>query len=147
MANQYDCEPFLRALEEQAENIGATTTDMLLCLNTFKDSAESVIRSVDNFKKMITMTRRAMVLAHGDRVVERVEIEREPVSLPSKTEEENWDDQPSSSQSSQPEDWDVELDEEQSVVVPSYRTVKFKRWAIRCPACGCSPSRCPAPRQ
>ena len=144
MANQYDCEPFLRALEEQANSIGAATTDMLQCLNTFKDSAESVIRSVNNLKKMIAMTRRAMVLVHGDRVVERIEIKRESLSSPSQTaEKEDWDDQPSSSQSSQPEDWDAELDEEQSVAVLSYRTVKFKRWAVRCPACGGRPSRCP----
>ena len=105
MANQYDCEPFLTALEEQADSIGAATTDMLQCLITFKDSAESVIRSVDNLKRMIAMTRRAMVLAHGDRVVERVEIKREAVTPPSQTAgKEDWGDQPSSSQSSQPED-------------------------------------------
>ena len=37
-------------------------------------------RTVDNLK-MIDMTRRAMVLAHGGRVLERVEIKREPESL------------------------------------------------------------------
>ena len=88
MANQYDCEPFLRALEEQADSIRGATTDMVQSLNTFRDNAESVIRSVDNLKKMIAMIRRAMVLAHGDRVVERVEIKKEPVSPPSQTEEE-----------------------------------------------------------
>ena len=51
MANHYDCEPFLIALEEQADNIGAATTDVLQCCNTFKDSTESVLRSVDNLKK------------------------------------------------------------------------------------------------
>ena len=152
MANQYDCEPFLRALEEQADSIGAAASNMLQCLNTFKDSAESVIIIVGNLKKMIALTRRAMVLAHGDRVVERVEIKREPVSPQSQTaEKEDWDDQ--SSQSSQPKDWDAELTEEQSVAVPcyrtvklavpSYKTVKFKRWAVRCPACGGRPSCCP----
>ena len=74
---------------------------MLQCLNTFKESADSVIGSVDNLKKMIAITRWDMVLAHGDRVVERVEIRREPVSPPSQTaDKEDWDDQPSSSQSS-----------------------------------------------
>ena len=87
MANQYDCEPFLRALEEQADSIGAATTNMLQCLNTFKNSVESVIRSVENLKKMIAMIRRAMVLAHGDRVVERVEIKRESVTPPSQAAE------------------------------------------------------------
>ena len=154
--NQYDCEPYLRALEEQADSIGAATTDMLQCLNTFKNSAESVVRSVDNLKRMIAMTRRAMVLAHGDRVVERVEIKRETVTPPSQTaaEKEDWGDQPSTSQSSQQrEDWDAELTEEQTVAVPSYRTVKlavpsyrtvkFQRWAVRCPACGARPGHCP----
>ena len=66
--------------------------------------------------------RRAMVLAHGDRVVERVEIKREAVTPPSQaaTEEEDWGDQPSSSQSSQQrEDWDAELTEEQTIAIPS----------------------------
>ena len=108
MANQYDCEPFLIALEEQADNIGAATTDVLQCRNTFKDSTESVLRSVDNLKKMIAMTRRVMMLAHGDKVVERVEIKRDSSSPPSQTaEKENLDDQPSSSQSFQPEDLDA----------------------------------------
>ena len=49
-----------------------------------------------------------MKLAHGDKVVERVEIKRDSSSPPSQTaEKENLDDQPSSSQSSQPEDWDA----------------------------------------
>ena len=72
----------------------------------------------------------------------------------SATEKEHWGDQPSSSQSSQQrEDWDAELDEEQTIAVPSYRTVrlavpsyrtvKFQRWAVRCPACGARPGHCP----
>ena len=103
---------------------------------------------------MIAMTRRAMMLAHGDRVVEIIEIKRGPVTPPSQAaENEDWDNQPSSSQSSQPEDWDAELAEEQTVTVPSYRTVKlavssyrtvkFKRWAIRRPAYGARPGHCP----
>ena len=44
---------------------------------------------------MIAMTRQAMVLAHGDRVVERFEIKREAVTQPSQTaEKEDWGDQP-----------------------------------------------------
>ena len=116
-----------------------------------------------------------MVLAHGERVVERggfegrrwhlivsvpdhclsfyFEIKREAVTPPSQAAEKDWGDQPCSSQSSQPEDWDAELAEEQTVAVPSYRTVKlamptyrtakFQRWAVRCPACGARPGHCP----
>ena len=43
-------------------------------------NAESVLRSVENLKKMVKMTRRAMALAHGDKVIEKVEIKREPES-------------------------------------------------------------------
>ena len=58
------------------------------------------------------MTLRAMVLAHGDRIVEWVEIKREPESSasPKADEEEDLGDSPSR-QPSPPEDWDAELDE------------------------------------
>ena len=42
--------------------------------DTFRENAESVLRTVDNLKKMVQMTRRVMLLAHGGRVMERVEI-------------------------------------------------------------------------
>ena len=61
-------------------------------METFKENAASVLRSVDNLKKMIGMTRRAMNLAHGGRVVERTEVKREsPSSTPI---EEDWGDRP-----------------------------------------------------
>ena len=83
MAKTFDCEPYLRALEEQADSIGGAANGMLQAMETFKENAASVLRSVDNLKKMIGMTRRAMNLAHGGRVVERVEVKREsPSSTP-----------------------------------------------------------------
>ena len=39
MAKQFDCECYLRALEEQADNIGGAATSMLEAINTFKNSA------------------------------------------------------------------------------------------------------------
>ena len=65
MAKTFDCEPYLRALEEQAHSIGGAANGMLQVMETFKENAVSVLRSVDNLKKMIGMTRRAMNLAHG----------------------------------------------------------------------------------
>ena len=60
MAKTFDCEPYLRALEEQADSIGGATNGMLQAMETFKENAVSVLRSVDNLKKMIGMTRRAI---------------------------------------------------------------------------------------
>ena len=80
-----DCEAYMRALEEQSHAIKAAAEGMLMAINTFKDSVESVLRTIDNLKRMVDMTRQAMVLAHGDRVVERIEIKREP------DEKEDWD--------------------------------------------------------
>ena len=60
----------------------------MVAINTFKDSVESVLRSVDNMKRMIEMTQRAMVLAHGGRIIERVEIRKEA----ERDEEEDWGD-------------------------------------------------------
>ena len=105
----------------------------MAAINTFKDSVESVFRTVDNLKRMIEMTRRAMVLAHGDRVVERVEIKREAEPV----EEEDWDSgSVNTHESRSGEDWDAELDETRYFALPTYRTVKYSRWASRCPACG-----------
>ena len=36
---------------------------MLQTMGAYRENAESVLRSVENLKKMITMTRRAMVLS------------------------------------------------------------------------------------
>ena len=80
MANTFDCEPYLRALEEQADSIGGAANGLLQAMETFKENAASMVRTVENLKKMIGMTRRAMNLAHGGRVVERVEVKREPKS-------------------------------------------------------------------
>ena len=78
MANTFDCEPYLRALEEQADSIGGAANGMLQAMGTYRENAGSVLRSVENLKKMVQMTRKAMVLAHGNGVIEKVEIKREP---------------------------------------------------------------------
>ena len=62
----------MRALEEQGDAIKGAAEGMMAAVI----SVETVLRSVDNMKGMIEMTRRAMVFAHGDRVVERVEVKR-----------------------------------------------------------------------
>ena len=72
-----DCEAYMRALEEQSDAIKGSAERMMAAINTFKDSVESALRTVDNLKRMVDMTRETMVLAHGGRVLERVEIKRE----------------------------------------------------------------------
>ena len=140
MAKQFDCECYLRALEEQADSIGGAATSMLDAINTFRNSAESLQRTVENLKTMIGMTRSAMNLAHGDRVVEKVEIKRETLSPI--VSEEDWDDRPSHNYNEKTEDCDAEANEPsysfegRSLSVPAYRTVKLARWGERCPACG-----------
>ena len=148
MANTFDCEPYLRALEEQADSIGGAATGLLQAMETFKENAASMVRTVENLKKMIGMTRRAMVLAHGGRVVERVEIKREPES-PSSSQTEDWDDRPANNYMSEPEDWDKESNEPsytfegRSLAIPAYRTgVRRVLWGQYCPACGGRPLRC-----
>ena len=41
----------MRALEEQAYSIGGTANSMLQAVNTFKNSAEFIKRTVENLKK------------------------------------------------------------------------------------------------
>ena len=66
-----DCEAYMRALEEESDAIKGAVEGMM-ALSTLLRTGW---RTVDNLKRMIEMTRRAMVMAHGGRVVERVEIE------------------------------------------------------------------------
>ena len=40
------------------------------------------------------------------------------------------------------EDWDSEANSP-PFYLPRQRTISFKKWAVRCPACGSCPSRCP----
>ena len=51
MAKTFDCEPYLRALEEQADSIGGAANGMLQAMETFKENAVSVLRSVDKLKE------------------------------------------------------------------------------------------------
>ena len=147
MAKTFDCEPYLRALEEQSDSIEGAANGMLQAMETFKENAASVLRSVDNLKKMIGMTRRAMNLAHGGRVVERVEVKREyPSSTPI---EEDWGDRPANNYLPGPEeDWDKEANESsytiegRNLAIPAYRTVRRVAWGERCAACGGRPLRC-----
>ena len=145
MAKTFDCEPYLRALEEQADSIGGAANGMLQAMETFKENAASVLRSVDNLKKMIGMTRRAMNLAHGGRVVERVEVKRES---PSSTPIEDWDDRPANNYLPEAENWDKEANESsyttegRNLANPAYRTVRRVAWGERCAACGGRPLRC-----
>ena len=101
--SEYDCEPYLRALEEQADGIRGAISGILQAMETLRENAESMARTVDNLKKMIGMTRRAMVLAHGSRVLERVEIKREPESLSSTPTEQ--DNRPATNYRSEQDDW------------------------------------------
>ena len=146
MAKTFECEPYLRALEEQADSIRGAATGLLQAMETFKENASSMVRTVDNLKKMIGMTRRAMVLAHGGRVVERVEVKRES---PSSTQtEEDWGDRPLNNYMSELEDWDKEANEPactfegRGLAVPAYRSSRRVAWGQRCPACGGRPLRC-----
>ena len=142
MANTFDCDPYLRALEEQAHSIGGMASGMLQAMGTYRENAESVLRSVENLKKMINMTRRAMVLVHGDRVIEKVEIKREPES-PRPTPTEDWDDRPTTNYLSEQEDWDKDANEPAyTFAIPAYRSVRRVLWGESCPLCGGRPLRC-----
>ena len=148
MAKTFDCEPYLQALEEQADSIGGAANGMLQAMETFKENAASVLRSVDNLKKMIGMTRRAMNLAHGGRVVERVEVKREPESPRPTPTEEDWGDRPANNYLPEAENWDKEVNEPsftiegRNLAIPAYRTVRRVLWGQRCAACGGRPLRC-----
>ena len=77
MANTYDCEAYLRALEEQVEAMQKGGEELLGVMEVVKRQVDSMIISLGNMKLMVDMTRRAATLAHGGRVVERVEIKKE----------------------------------------------------------------------
>ena len=47
MANTFDCEPYLRALEEQANSIRGAASGIIQAMDTFRENAESVLRLVD----------------------------------------------------------------------------------------------------
>ena len=120
---------------------------MLQSIGTYRENAESVLRSVEYLKKMINMTRRAMVLVHGDRVIEKVEIKREPES-PRPTPTEDWDDRPTTNYLSESEDWDKDANEpaytfeDRNFAIPAYRSVRRVLWGERIPVCGGRPLRC-----
>ena len=120
---------------------------MLQAMGAYRDNAESVLRTVDNLKKIITMTRRAMVLAYGDRVVKRMEVKREPES-PRPTPTKDWDDRPANNYLPEAEKWDEDANEPsytiegRNLAIPAYRTVRRVLWGERCPACGDRPLRC-----
>ena len=103
-------------------------------------NAESVL-SVENLKKMVQMTRRAMALAHGDRVIEKVEIKREPES-PRPTPTEDWDDRSTTNYLSESKDWDKDANEPSYTFegrnrkIGVYRTARRVLWGERCSACG-----------
>ena len=48
MAKTFDCEPYLRALEEQADSIGGAANGMLQAMETFKENAASVQLKVND---------------------------------------------------------------------------------------------------
>ena len=50
---QFDCECYLRALEEQADNIGGAATSMMETVETSRRSAESMQRTVENLNTMM----------------------------------------------------------------------------------------------
>ena len=75
--NTYDCEAYLMALEEPAEAMQKGGEELLGVTQVVKGQVDSMITSLGNMKLMVDMTRRAATLAHGGRVVERVEIMKE----------------------------------------------------------------------
>ena len=86
-----------------------------------------------------------MNLAHGGRVVERVEVKRES---PSSTPIEDWDDRPANNYLPEAENWDKEANESsytiegRNLAIPAYRTVRRVAWGERCAACGGRLLRC-----
>ena len=160
MAN-FNLEMYLEELENQVQSVKAGAEAVLISLNTVRDNAESVIRATNAFSEMVEIPRRAMRLKREVRTAEN----------PANDMEEDWGDHsPPTPQAT--EDWDRELNEElkpysyktvrfysyptpqkecstvnyepPSPAVPSYRTTtSYQSWAVRCPACGGRPSRCP----
>ena len=110
-------------------------------------NAESVLRSVENLKKMVHMTRRAMALAHGDRVIEKVEIKREPSRSRGSLSRRDQHRLKTGMTGQLPityqsKDWDKDANEPSYTFegrnrkIGVYRTARRVLWGERCSACG-----------
>ena len=109
------------------------TRRLLETVNAVKDTGEVLLQMIENHQKMLEMSRRVENLINDA----KMEVKVETIS----DEEEDWGD--NSSPTPQPsEDRDVEADHP-PFYIPVRRTITVEQWAVRCPACGGRPSRCP----
>ena len=108
------------------------TRRLLETVNAVKDTGE-LLQMIENHQKMLEMSRRVENLINDA----KMEVKVETIS----DEEEDWGD--NSSPTPHPsEDWDAEADHP-PFYIPVRRTITVEQWAVRCPACGGCPSRCP----
>ena len=121
MAARCNGEGYLRALEEQGHSMMALGKKLVEVANAVKQAGEALVSSLETNLRMNESARQSL------------EAKREPATV-----EEDWGDTPSSNYLPYEEDWDAELEqyEGRAFALPSYRTVSFKSWAVRCPACG-----------
>lgn len=101
-------------------------------LNALEEQAKAVVDSARRLIEMIGIVRRMteldrqMTTVLKQEEVKEEEVKTEPEDLPS-----SWT-----------EDWELEADQP-DFYLPRERTVTYTSWAVRCPACGGRPSRCP----
>ena len=123
----------LEHLEEQGKTMVDATRRLLETVNAVKDTGEFLLQMIENHQKMLEMSRRVENLINDA----KMEVKVGTIS----DEEEDWGD--NSSPTPQPsEDWDAEADHP-PFYIPVKRTITVEQWAVRCPACGGRPSRCP----
>ena len=109
------------------------TRRLLETVNAVKDTGEFLLQMIENHRKMLEMSRRVENLINDA----KMEVKVETIS----DEEEDWG--YNSSPTPHPsEDWDAEADH-LPFYIPVRRTITVEQWAVRCPACGGRPSRCP----
>ena len=123
----------LGQLEEQGKTMVDATRRLLEIVNAVKDTGELLLQMIENHHKKLEMCRRVENLINDA----KVEVKVETIS----DEEEDSGDN-SSSTPNPSEDRDAEADHPH-FYIPVRRTITVEQWAVRCPACGGRPSRCP----
>ena len=119
-------------LEEQGKTMVDATRRLLETVNAVKDTGE-LLQMIENHIKMLEMSRRVENLINDA----KMEVKMGTIS------DEEEDSGDNSSPTPHPsEDWDAEADHP-PFNIPVRRTITVEQWAVRCPACGGRPSRCP----
>ena len=119
----------LGQLEEQGKTMVDATRRLLETVNAVKDTDELLLQMIENHQKMLTMSQKVENLINDA----KMEVKVETIS----NEEEDWGDN-----SSPTPDPSAEADHP-PFYIPVRRTITVEHRAVRCPACGGRPSRCP----